>query len=132
MTRRDLMTAAGAAAFTVLRRTPEKLAVLWLLGLGCCFAQADRAALTGTITDATQAPVPNAHVKVVYPSTGLTRETTTSNSGVFRLGQLPIGTCSVEVEAAGLQPLKTTTIALDVAETRTLDLTLEFKNATTT
>src|SRR5579863_8939164 len=137
MTRRHLMSAAGVNAVlptgrSVLRRSPGKLVALGLLGLGCCFAQADRAALTGTIADATQAPVPNALVKVVYPSTGLTRETTTSSSGVFRLGQLPIGTCSVEVEAAGFQPLKTTTITLDVAETRTLDLTLQVANSKST
>ena len=102
-----------------------RLAVLSSLGLGCCFAQADRAALTGTIMDATQAAVPGAHVKVVYPNTGLSRETTTSESGVFRLGGLPIGVCTVEVEATGFQPLKTTAIALNVGETRTLDLTLQ-------
>src|SRR6516164_1278487 len=102
-----------------------RLAVLSSLGLGCCFAQADRAALTGTIMDATQAAVPGAHVKVVYPNTGLSRETTTSESGVFRLGGLPIGVCTVEVEATGFQPLKTTAIELNVGETRTLDLTLQ-------
>ena len=111
---------------------PQRLVVLCLLGLGCCFAQADRAALTGTITDATHAPVPDAHLKVTYPNTGLSRETTTSNSGVFRRAELPIGTCYVEVAAAGFQPLKTTAITLDVAQTRTLDLTLEVANAKST
>lgn len=116
----------------VLGRMPQRLAVLCLLGLGCCFAQSDRAALTGTITDATHAPVPDAHIKVTYPNTGLSRETTTSNSGVFRLAELPIGACYVEVGAAGFQPLKTTAIALNVAETRTLDLTLEVASSKST
>jgi hypothetical protein len=45
-----------------------KIIVLaFTIGLGTCFVQADHAALTGTITDATQAAVPGAHVKVVYP-----------------------------------------------------------------
>ena len=51
---------------------------------------------------------------------------------MFRLGGLPIGACYVEVEAAGFQPLKTTAITLDVAETRTLDLTLEVASAKST
>jgi len=110
----------------------KKFVLIWMCGLGCCFAQADRAALTGTITDATHAAVPRAHVKVVYPNTGLSRVTTTSNSGEFRLGGLPIGVCSVEVEAVGFQPLKTTTFALNVGETRTLDLTLAVATATST
>src|ERR1700722_11961408 len=107
----------------------RRLVVLSLLGIGCCFAQADRAALTGTITDATHAPVPNAHIKVIYPNTGLSRETATSHSRVFRLADLPIGVRNGEVQAAGFQPLKTTAITLNVAETRTLDLALDVANA---
>jgi hypothetical protein len=94
-------------------------------GLTCCFAQSDRAALTGTITDATRAAVPSAHVKVVYPDTGLSRETVSASSGVFRLSGLPIGVCHVEVTATGFRAAKTETIVLSVAETRELDLTLE-------
>jgi hypothetical protein len=108
------------------------IALTFTIGLGTCLAQADRAALTGTITDASQAAVPNAHVKVVYPNTGLSRDTTTSDSGVFRLGELPIGLCHVEVVANGFQPLKTTDIVLNVAETRTLDLTLAVSSAAAT
>jgi hypothetical protein len=103
-----------------------------IVPIAICFAQADRAALTGIITDATHAPVPGAHIKVTYPNTGLSRETTTSNSGVFRLAELPIGTCYVEVGAVGFQPLKTTAITLDVAQTRTLDLALEVASARAT
>lgn len=101
-----------------------------MLAIGFCFAQADRAALTGTITNGTHASVPGAHVKIVYPSTGLSRDTTTSGAGEFRLSGLPIGACYVEVEANGFQLLKTTTFALNVGETRTMDLTLAV--ATTT
>jgi hypothetical protein len=67
-------------------------------------AQADRASLTGTITDVTQANIPNAAVKVIYPATGLSRETI--SSGVFRLSGLPIGACYVEVRAAGFRSIK--------------------------
>src|SRR5580704_12456983 len=100
--------------------------------MALCYAQADRAAVTGTITDAAQAAVPSAHVKVVYPNTGLSRDTITSNSGVYRLSGLPIGICYVEVEATGFQTLKTTTIALNVGETRTLDLSLEVASSKST
>jgi hypothetical protein len=96
-----------------------------ILGLSCCFAQADRAALTGTITDASNAAVASAHVKIVYPGTGLSRETLSSGSGVFRLSGLPIGACYVEVRAPGFRPIKTASIVLSVGETRELDLTLQ-------
>src|SRR5579884_3051967 len=116
--RRILVLKSGVIAFT--------------LSLGICFAQADRAALTGTITDRTQAAVPGAAVKVVYPNTGLTRDAVASGAGEFRLGALPIGDCYVEVTANGFQPLKTTTIALRVGETRTLDMTLEVASSKAT
>src|SRR5215470_15683524 len=101
------------------------LFVTGILGLSCCFAQGDRAALTGTITDATRADVPNARVKVVYPETGLSRETVSSSAGVFRLSGLPIGACYAEISAPGFRTMKTETIALSVGETRELDLTLD-------
>jgi hypothetical protein len=116
----------------VLWRTARKFVVAFALALVCCFAQADRAALTGTITDASQAAVPKAHVKIVYPNTGLSRDAITADSGVFRLGGLPIGTCYVEVDAPGFQPLRTDNIDLNVGETRTLDLTLAVASSKST
>ena len=104
---------------------PKKLYATWILALSYCFGQADQAALTGTITDAVHAAVPGAHVKVVYPNTGLSRETVSSSSGVFRLSGLPIGACYAEISATGFRTMKTETIALSVGETRELDLTLE-------
>jgi hypothetical protein len=103
----------------------KKFALTCMIGLGCCFAQADRAALTGTISDVTQGFVQNASVKVVYPSTGLSRETTSTDAGVFGFSNLPVGTCYVEVSASGFRPIKTEAIVLSVGETRTLNLTLE-------
>src|SRR5215469_7544876 len=110
----------------------KKIVLLGIFWAGSGFAQADRAALTGVITDATRAAISGAHIKVVYANTGLARETSTSNSGEFRLGGLPIGVCSVEVEASGFQTLKTAAITLNVGETRTLDLTLEVASSKAT
>ena len=47
------------------------------------FAQADRAAITGTISDQTHLAMSAAHVQVVYPGTGLRRETQSSSVGRF-------------------------------------------------
>lgn len=110
----------------------NRLSFTLLLGMINRYAQSDRASLTGTISDPAQARIPNALVKVTYPNTGLSRDTTTSNFGVFRLGGLPIGVCYVEVEAAGFQSVKTTTIVLNVGEIRTLDLTLQVASSKST
>jgi hypothetical protein len=96
-----------------------------MIGLSCCFAQADRAALTGTITDSTRAAIPAAQVKVVYPETGLSRDTISASSGVYRISGLPIGTCYAEISAPGFRTVKTEAITLSVGETRELDLMLD-------
>jgi hypothetical protein len=95
------------------------------LGLGLCLAQADRAAVTGTISDPTHAAMPSAHVAVIYPGTGLRRETEASSSGVFHLGELPIGECYLEISAAGFRTVQTKSFVLTVGETRTMDVNME-------
>jgi len=62
-----------------------------------CFAQADRAAVTGTISDPAHLAMAAAHVSLVYPGTGLRRETQSSSYGVYHIGGLPIGECYLEV-----------------------------------
>ena len=64
-------------------------------------------------------------LKLVYPATGLSRETVSSSSGVFRLSGPPIGECYAEVSAIGFRTMRTEGIALSVGETRELDLKLE-------
>src|SRR5262245_17071969 len=96
-----------------------------MVGLGVCMAQADRAAVTGTIVDQTHSAAPSAHVSVVYPGTGLRRETLSSSAGVFHIGGLPIGECYLEVGASGFRMFQTKPFVLTVGETRSLDVTLE-------
>ena len=103
-----------------------KITILaFVVGLGVCMAQADRAAVTGTIFDQTHSAAPSAHVSVIYPGTGLRRETQTSSVGVFHIGGLPIGECYLEVGAAGFRTFQTKPFVLTVGETRTLDVSLE-------
>ena len=59
------------------------------IGIGTCFAQADRAAVTGTITDQSHSALSTAHITVVYPATSLRRETQSSSSGVYEIAGLP-------------------------------------------
>src|SRR5271169_305267 len=95
------------------------------IGSGLCLAQADRAAVTGTISDPSHSMVPNAKVSLVYPETGLRRETQSSSSGVFHIGGLPIGECYLEVGEAGFRSVQTKPFVLTVGETRTLDVAME-------
>jgi hypothetical protein len=95
------------------------------VGLGVCLGQADRAGVTGTISDPTHLPMAAAHVRLVYPNTGLQRETVSSSAGVFSINELPIAEESyLEVNASGFQTVRTKPFVLEVGETRTLDVSL--------
>jgi hypothetical protein len=96
-----------------------------IVPLGVCFAQADRAAVTGTITDQSHSAMASAQVRLVYPGTGLRRETQTSPEGAYHMGELPIGECYLEVSASGFRTVQTKSFVLAVGETRNLDVSLE-------
>lgn len=64
-------------------------------------SQASSGQITGVVTDANGAAVPNATVKVVNKDTGLAREATTSDDGLYTIVLLPPGTYTVTAEATG-------------------------------
>src|SRR5580693_1796367 len=83
-----------------------------LLLSSAAFAQTSvsNGSISGTVTDATGAVVPNAKVTMTGP-TGQTVHATTSGAGTYSSGALVPGTYSVRVEAKGF---KTTQLAVDV------------------
>src|SRR5215469_9021215 len=83
------------------------IVIAFTIGLGTCLAQADRAAVTGTITDQSHAAMSTARVAVVYPATALRRETQSSSTGAYEIAGLPIGECYLEVSAPGFQTVQT-------------------------
>ena len=66
-----------------------------------------------------------ARVAVVYPATGLRRETVSLSSGAYEIAGLPIGECYLEVNAPGFRAVQTKSFVLEVGETRSLDVSLE-------
>ena len=82
-------------------------------------------ALQGTITDTQQAFVPNATVRVINTTTGVTREAETSADGVYRVPSLGAGVYTVEVEKSGFLKAQRQSLRLGISETLRLDFTLE-------
>jgi hypothetical protein len=66
-----------------------------LLSLGCfaiqAGAQADRAILSGTVTDPVGASVAGARVELTDAATGFRREAVTGDAGSYSIGSLPAG-----------------------------------------
>jgi Carboxypeptidase regulatory-like domain len=76
-----------------------------LLPAHLAFGQAtDNGTLSGTVSDQTQAVVPNATVTVRNLGNGFKRTATTNAEGIWTLAVLPLGDYEVTAEAQGFQP----------------------------
>ena len=84
-------------------------------------AQVDRAALTGTVKDTTNAVIPNATVTITGPQAPQT--TRTNSDGVYQILSLIPGRYVVEAEFTGFQK-GTRTVILDVGQKGNVDFTL--------
>src|SRR3984893_18971360 len=91
---------------------------------GKVFAQTTQGGIVGTIRDQKGAQVVGAKVKVTSPSTGLQRETTTADNGIFRIIALPTGVYEIQAEAAGFAPGIPTWAEVGIEQIRTVDIEL--------
>jgi hypothetical protein len=92
----------------------------------------DRAAINGTVTDASGALVTAATIELKSAETGLRRATLTDQGGRYQITPLPVGTYSLTISKAGFRPTTVSHIDLQYSETRTIDARLEVGGATET
>jgi hypothetical protein len=95
-----------------------------LLCLGTANAQTVTGSVTGEVTDASGAVVPNATVIATNVGTGVKSTTPTNGQGVYTLRFLPIGEYSVEIDAKGFTPRKFKPFALEIDQTVKLNAAL--------
>jgi hypothetical protein len=95
-------------------------------------AQTAGANLEGTVTDPSGAIVPGANVVATQPATGLWRETTTNENGLYRFTNLPVGAYTVTVTLQGFTTQQHTGITLTVGSTVRVDITMTLGNITET
>ena len=82
-----------------------RFAMISLVVLLCtltAIAQVQNGQFSGTVTDPTGAAVPNAKITITNHATNLSVTTTTNQSGGYDAKELPVGTYTVKIEAAGL------------------------------
>ena len=100
--------------------------VVFLFVIGACplvYGQAT-GIISGTVTDASGSAVAGAKVVVTAPAMGVTRDSTTDESGHFLVPLLPVGSFTVRVEFTGFQPAEEKDIRLQVDEHREVDFKL--------
>lgn len=96
-------------------------------------AQVATAELSGNITDASQAAVPNAKISVTNADTGvLVREVQSETSGLFIVTFLPPGRYNVTVEAAGFRKAVQQNVQLETNQRARLDIALQVGQVTET
>lgn len=90
--------------------------------------QGERGTLDGTVLDQSGAAVATAAVKIFNPATGVEHSTATTNAGVFRVPALPPGTYRVTVTSPGFKTAIRENVVLSVAQTLTVNFSLEIGN----
>ena len=90
------------------------------------------ATVVGTITDATGSVVPGVTISVSNVNTGINLTAITNSAGYYRVENLIPGQYTVAAEAKGFQKALRTAFTLEVAQTATIDLTLQLGSVTQT
>ncbi|HEX4577464.1 MAG TPA: carboxypeptidase regulatory-like domain-containing protein, partial [Edaphobacter sp.] len=87
-------------------------------------AQNYETTLTGTVLDTTGAIVSNAVITIVNVDTNATRKTSSTGTGSYYVGSLPIGRYNVKISAENFATTEIKDIQLVVGQTRQLDVRL--------
>ena len=113
------------------RRVAATLIVLFTLvsgATGTAMAQTATGQITGAVKDANGAALARAKVKVNSALTGLTRETTTNEEGIYVFPLLPVGVYAVTVEQAGFQGARKANTSINVDQIVRADFDLAIGN----
>ena len=88
------------------------------------FAQRFTAAIRGNVTDPSSTVIAGAKVTLKNEETGLTRIATTNDAGNYAFPDLPVGSYQVEVAFSGFKSAVQTSILIDVADVREVNVRL--------
>jgi hypothetical protein len=110
-------------------RKPRLVAMLFACASSCLilpalFAQAVSGTIVGTVTDPSGAAIPNAEITFVLKGQGTTHATASNGSGNYTQPDLPPGTYTVTIVAAGFKKDIRENIALETNTTARVDAAL--------
>ena len=105
--------------------------MLLLAATFCLTAQTVQGVVTGTVTDATGAGVPNAEVVLLNQGTTVQQKTTSESNGSYRFPLVPPGMYTVNIKASGFTDREIKDIKVDASTTVPVNATLSIKTSTT-
>src|SRR6202171_6486024 len=88
------------------------------------YAQVAGATLSGTVTDASSAAVPNAKVSIKNSATGVVRDVTTDSAGFYSAPNLLPGLYDITAAASGFSSSVQTGLTLTVGATKALNISM--------
>jgi len=107
-----------------------RLGVVAFLLAAALFGQGERATVTGTVTDSTQAVIPGASIALRNVRTNVAFRTQTNSEGIYYLPALPPGEYELTAERQGFRPARISGIPLSVGLTATVNAVLEVGTVT--
>src|SRR6185437_12630438 len=108
-----------------LRQLAVLLACLgWMVCGTLSWSQITTASIAGTVSDTSQAVIPNVTVTATNAGTGVASTTTTDSSGRYAFLSLPIGTYSLSFARSGFQTSNISGVTLRVDQRITQNVTL--------
>ncbi|MEZ5307228.1 MAG: carboxypeptidase regulatory-like domain-containing protein [Pyrinomonadaceae bacterium] len=119
-----MATSRKSTGFFSLGFLASVLIVLFV-SVGFGQSQALNGQIEGTVTDSTDAAVPNATVTVRNISTGTERIATSDSNGIYRVPLLPLGRYTVTFEAPNFKKLVREGITLTTGQIATVNAALE-------
>jgi hypothetical protein len=87
--------------------------------------QVDQGSVTGTVTDASGAVIPNATVTLTDKDTNLTLTRTASGSGVYTFTPVKVGNYSLQVTANGFESVVRANLRVDVSQRLGVNVSLK-------
>src|SRR5580693_7379154 len=90
----------------IVRPVTSRVLCFLTLFAAAVWGQSFLGSISGTITDASDAVLPQAKVVLIETKTGVQRDTIANASGDYSFADLPRGTYSISVTAAGFKEVK--------------------------
>ena len=114
-----------------MRQSLRLIIAIALLG-SAARAQIGRATILGSVMDGSDSPVSGAAIRITRLDTNTVYNTTTNETGLYRMPDLPVGPYSVTVTASGFKQSMRSGIVLEVDDKPEINFRLELGAVTET
>ncbi len=115
-----------------LKRTILSVCVFFALSCVPLFAQGDRGAINGRVTDKDGGGIPNADVQAIEETTKVVLKTKSDSAGAYAFPSLIPGKYTVTVSVSGFNAFNEDHVQVDLGAPRQIDITMQVGKVDTT